>query len=84
MLIVDRGGAARRIRSRVRRVLNQRESLPAFASLIRSGRFRIRVLTGTAVQEAKINRQVEGGPFLPVEVAAEVIGKLSEWFFLKR
>ncbi|MEM7312375.1 MAG: hypothetical protein AAF497_04410 [Planctomycetota bacterium] len=84
MLLVDRGGAARRIRSRVRRVLNQRESLPAFVSLIRSGRFRICVLTGNEIQKRKIDRQVEGQPFYPVEVNSVVISELSEMLLFKR
>ncbi len=47
MLLVDRGGAARRIRSRVRRVIAQRSRLREFSVLMKAGRFEIVVLTGS-------------------------------------
>ena len=63
LLLVDRGGAAHRINSRVRRVIAQRKGLPKFHALMKAGRFRITVLTGTQEQASKIERRVDRRPF---------------------
>lgn len=84
MLIVDRGGAAHRINSRVRRVIAQRQGLPKFQALMKAGRFRITVLTGTREQADKISRRVHRRPFGPIEVATFVIPKLAELLMRKR
>ena len=84
LLLVDRGGAARRIRSRVRRAITQRNGLSEFASLMEVGRFRINFLTGTNEQRCKIVRQIEKESFKPVEVCATVVPELAEILLLRK
>jgi hypothetical protein len=84
MLLVDRGGAAHRINSRVRRVIAQRKGLPNFHALMNAGRFRITVLTGTQEQASKIQRRVSRRPFGPIEVTTFVIPELAELLMLRR
>ena len=84
MLIVDRGGAARRLRSRVRRVVAQRKPMKDFWSLIQSGRFRVNILTGTETQQDKILRHLERESFEPVEVVATVVPELADILILER
>jgi hypothetical protein len=84
MLLVDRGGAAHRINSRVRRILAQRLRLPAFCSLIKAGRFRITVLTGTPEQQNKIRRRLDRTRLGPVDVSTFVIPELAELLLLRR
>lgn len=84
MLLVDRGGAAHRINSRVRRVIAQRKGLPKFDALMKSGRFRITVLTGTPEQLAKIQRRVRRKPFGQIEVTGVVIPELAELLLRRR
>lgn len=83
-LLVDRGGAAHRINSRVRRVIAQRRGLPKFHALMKAGRFRVIVLTGTREQAAKIERRVKRRPFGPIEVTTFVIPELAELLMLRR
>lgn len=83
ILIVDRGGAAHRIKSRVGRIIGQRKGIPEFASLMKAGRFRITVLTGTEEQRAKIQRRVGRAKFSPVEVTVHVISELAELLMLR-
>ena len=84
MLLVDRGGAARRIRSRVRRVIAQRSVLPDFVSLMEVGRFRLNVLTGTEEQRDKILWQVAKQSFELVEVVATVVPELAHILLLRK
>lgn len=84
LVIVDRGGAAHRIKSRVRRVIAQRKGLPKFHALMKAGRFQIAVLTGTGEQAEKIRRRVARQPFAPVEVTTHVIPELAELLMRKR
>lgn len=84
MLLVDRGGAAHRINARVRRVIAQRKGLPKFHTLMKSGRFRITVLTGTVQQEDKIRRRLSRRPFAPIEITTYVIPELAELLMLRR
>jgi hypothetical protein len=84
MLIVDRGGAAHRINSRVRRVIAQRKGLPKFHALMKAGRFRITVLTGTREQSEKIHRRVSRQPFGPIEVKTFVIPELADLLMRRR
>ena len=83
MIVVDRGGAARRVRSRVRRIIAQRSGLPDFVSLMESGRFRVQILTGTEEQQTKIRRQVEKQSFENVEVATTVVPELADILLLR-
>ena len=83
MLVVDRGGAANRIRSRVKRIISQRKSLPHFVALMQSGKFRITVLTATTQQQQKIKRRL-GDKFHPVEVTAVVIPELLDLLMLRK
>ena len=83
LLVVDRGGAAHRIRSRVRRLINQRKDLPHFVTLMRAGKFRITVLTATPEQRWTILRRI-GDSFLPIEVTAVVIPELADLLMLRK
>lgn len=83
LLLVDRGGAAHRIRSRVRRVIAQRKGLPHFLALMQAGRFRITVLTATQEQRWKVLRRV-GDSFNPIEVTAFVIPQLADLLMLRK
>jgi hypothetical protein len=84
MLVVDRGGAAHRVNSRVRRVIAQRKGLPKFDALMKSGRFRVTVLTGTREQADKIRRRMSRRHFGPIEVGTCVIPELAELLMRKR
>ena len=83
LLTVDRGGAAHRIRSRVRRFVSQRKDIRPFFSLMQAGHFRITVLTATPEQRWKILRRV-GDSFGPIEVAAVVIPELADLLMLRK
>ena len=83
MLLIDRGGMARRIRSRVRRVMAQRIGLPDFVSLIDAGRFRLNVLVGTAERQDKLRRYIERESFDPVEVMTTVVPELANILSLR-
>jgi hypothetical protein len=83
LLVTDRGGAAHRIRSRVRRFVWQRKDMAQFASLMRDGKFRITVLTATPEQRWKILRRI-GDSFRPIEVAAVVIPELADLLMLRK
>jgi len=84
MLLVDRGGAPRRIRSRVRRAIAQRLSVPDFAALMEIGRFRLNVLTATERQKDKILVQVAKDSFEPVDVVSTVVPELAEMLLLRK
>lgn len=83
LLLVDRGGAAHRIRSRVRRAIAQRKDLPHFFALMQAGKFRITVLTATQEQRWKILRRI-GDSFDPIEVTAFVIPQLADLLMLRK
>lgn len=83
LLVVDRGGAANRIRTRVKRLVAQRKDLPHFVVLAQAGKFRITVLTATPEQQWKIHRRV-GSLFSPIEVTAVVIPELADLLMLRK
>lgn len=83
LLVVDRGGAAHRIRSRARRLISQRKDMGPFASLMRAGKFRITVLTATPEQRWKIMRRI-GDSFGPIEVKSFVIPELADLLMLRK
>lgn len=83
LLAVDRGGAANRIRTRVKRLVAQRKDLPHFFALAQAGKFGITVLTGTQEQQWKIHRRV-GNSFSPIEVTAVVIPELASLLMLRK
>lgn len=82
-LTVDRGGAAHRIRSRVRRAIAQRNGMPHFLALMQAGKFRITVLTATPEQQWKIHRRI-GDSFKPIEVTAYVIPELADLLMIRK
>lgn len=84
MLLVDRGGTPRRIRSRIRRILHQRSGMPKFVSLINGGCFRLTVLTGTPEQQTKIENQIQRESFEPVEVRTVLVIELASLLLLRR
>lgn len=84
MLLIDRGGMARRIRGRVRRAIAQRSGLPDFVSLIQAGRFRLRVLTATAERQNKIRWHIRRQSFGPVEVTTAVVPELADILLLRK
>jgi hypothetical protein len=78
MFLVDRGGTARRIKGKIRRLITQRASLPAFVSLIEARRFRVTVLTGSPDQQRNIRRQLGRRWFRGVEVEVALVPELGE------
>ena len=84
MLLVDRGGAARRVRSRVRRAIKQRSVLPDFVALMEIGRFRLNVLTATTEQCDKVYRQLDKESFAPVEVVSTVVPEVAQLLLLRK
>ena len=83
MLLVDRGGTPRRIRSRIRRVIAQRSGMPHFMSLINDRCFRVTVLTGTTEQQTKIENQIQRESFEPVEVRTSLVDELADLLLLR-
>jgi hypothetical protein len=59
MFLVDRGATSRRLKGKIRRLITQRASLPAFAALIEAKRFYVTVLTGVATQQQNLRRQLK-------------------------
>ena len=78
MFLVDRGGAARRIKGKIRQIVTQRELIAEYMSLINARRFQVTVLTGLPRQEERIRRQLGGVWYRGVEVVTEVIPELGE------
>lgn len=78
MFLVDRGGTARRIKGKIRRLITQRTSLPAFVSLIEARRFRVTVLTGLPAQQQNIRRQLRRQSFRNVEIEVVLVPELGE------
>lgn len=78
MFLIDRGGTARRLKSKIRRFVDQRRSLPAFASLMKSGRFRVTVLTGLPAQHRNILRRISQLRIRGAEVEAALVPELGE------
>jgi hypothetical protein len=83
LILVDRGGTARRIRTKIRRIIAQRSSLPHFLVLIKHHHFRLTVLTGLPAQERCIRRHLRRGSFHGVAVDTAVIPELGELLILK-
>ena len=84
LLMVDRGGAARRIRSRVRRVVGQRIDTPEFEALMEDGCFRITILTGTPEQQSKIEHHVQRESFDHIEVTTALVPELADLLLLRK
>ena len=83
MFLVDRGGTPRRLKGKIRRLITQRASLPAFAALIAAKRFQITVLTGLPAQQRHLRRQLKRRFFKCVEVEIALILELGELLTLK-
>jgi hypothetical protein len=78
MFLVDRGATPRRIKSKIRRLVTQRDKLPLFDELIRSGRFRITVLTGLPAQRQNIRRYLKRHSFWNVEIEVALVPELGD------
>ncbi len=78
MFLIDRGGVPRRIRGRIRRVIAQRSSLPAFVSLMEAGRFQLTVLTGLQTHQDNIRRRLTGFPCRQAEVEVTLVPELGK------
>ena len=78
MFLVDRGGTPRRIKGKIRRLITQLASLPAFDSLIEAGRFRVTVLTGLPAQQQNIRRQLRRQSFRNVEIEVVLVPEVGE------
>lgn len=78
LFVIDRGGAARRIKGKIKRLVRQRESIPEFMDLIRARRFRVTVLTGMESQKEAIRKQLGRDSFRRVEVETAFIAELGE------
>ncbi len=78
MFLVDRGGTARRLRGKIRRLITQRDSLPAFEALIAGRRLRLTVLTGLPAQQQNIRRSLKRSTFHRVEIEVCLVPELGE------
>ena len=76
--LVDHGGTARRIKGKIRRLITQRASLPAFVSLIQARRFRVTILTGLPTEQQNIRRQLGRQSFRNVESDVVLVPELGE------
>jgi hypothetical protein len=83
MFLVDRGGTPRRLKGKIRRLITQRASLPAFAALIAAKRFHVTVLTGLPAQQQHLRRHLKRRFFRRVEVEAALIPELGELLTLR-
>ncbi|MCA9041361.1 MAG: hypothetical protein KDA65_13495 [Planctomycetaceae bacterium] len=83
LLLVDRGGSAHRVQSRVRRQIHQRRGLTAFSALMQAGRFQITILVGTGPQQEKIERRLNRYDWSPVKVVTCVIPELADLLLLR-
>jgi hypothetical protein len=83
LLVVDRGGTPRRLKGKIRRLITQRASLPAFAALMAAKRFQITVLTGLPAQQRHLRRHLKRRFFHRVEIEVALIPELGELLTLK-
>lgn len=83
MFLVDRGGTPRRLKGKIRRLITQRASLPAFAALIAAKRFHITVLTGLPAQQQHLRRHLKRRFFRRVEIDVALIPELGELLTLR-
>ena len=83
MFLIDRGGTAHRIKSKVRKFVKQREGLKCFISLIKSQRVQITVLTGLEGQQRIVRRYLGGDSHWGVRVRTALVPELGELLTLK-
>lgn len=79
VFVVDRGGAGRRVYGKLRRLIRQRASLPAFASLLAAGRVRVTILTGLPEQQRNIERRLPEDGFAGATVEVALVSTLGDW-----
>lgn len=78
--LVDRGGAGRRVRGKLRRLFRQRAGLPSFVELARAGRVRLTILTGFPGQRQAVLQRLGGRlAYRGVEVEVVLVPELGEW-----
>lgn len=83
LFLVDRGATPRRIKGKLRRLITQRSSLPAFAAIIGAKRLRITVLTGLPTQQQRIRRHLKRPFFRRAEIEVTLIPELGELLTLR-
>lgn len=83
LFLLDRGATPRRVKGKIRRLITQRASLPAFAALIDAKRFQITVLTGLASQRQSLLRHLKRRCFKRVEIEVALIPELGELLTLR-
>lgn len=83
LFLVDRGGTPRRLKGKIRRLITQRASLPAFAALIAAKRFHITILTGLPAQRQHLRRHLKRRFFRRVEIEVALIPELGELLTLR-
>jgi hypothetical protein len=76
--LIDRGGAPRRIKRKIRRIVAQRRSIPEFSDLIRARRFRVTVLSGLESQKAAVRKQLGCNSYRRVHVETAFVRELGE------
>ena len=83
MFLIDRGGTAHRIKSKVRKFVEQRKDLKCFMSLIQCRRVQITVLTGLEGQERIVRRYLGGDWYFGVRVRTALVPELGELLTMK-
>ena len=83
MFLIDRGGTAHRIKSKVMKFVKQREDLKCFMSLIKGGRVQITVLTGLEGQQRIVERYLGGDSLWGIRVRTALVPELGELLTMK-
>jgi hypothetical protein len=77
LFVTDRGTTPRRMLSKVRKVIQKRYAMRAFAALIQAGRFTIIILTGHERKQKEFEAAIERRHRGPAQVRVEVVPELG-------
>jgi hypothetical protein len=83
VFMVDSGGAAHRIKSKISKFLKERENLELFMDLVDDGLVQITILTGLDGQQRIVNRHLGGDTFCGARVKTALIPELGELLTMK-
>ena len=78
MFLFDRATSPKRMSAKVRKVISQRYSMPAFRDLILADRFQLVILTGYTEKRLELDRTVRVGHRGPVRVRVAVVPELGD------
>ena len=78
LFLFDRATSPKRMAAKVRKVISQRYSMPAFRDLILAGRFQLAILTGYTEKCLELERAVRVGHRGPVRVRVAVVPELGD------